>query len=204
MKKYYVLLVLVGTVCLWTSCTENTNTVNAGNLPQENNPPIPEDNSNPGTTQTPSEPVSTPPKTDAEIALEAGVFATNVALELIEQQKIKNSNREANREKMYAYQIGMQMKEKDAFKAYNDLVDSKVPSIYVFKAGRKEYYIVKFEAKGEEELKTSYGDFKSQLGANGTEGLKVINLMDFCTKRETVAKDDVSEGGIVIECLTCN
>ena len=77
--------------------------------------------------------------------------------------------------------------------------DESIPSIYVFKAGRKEYYIVQFEAKGEEELSLAKGDFKNTLGYSGNEGLKIINLNEaFCPKRKSVTRETIESDGDVI------
>lgn len=128
----------------------------------------------------------------------------NTTMDLVERQRIKDSINAANKEKMYAYQIGLKYKEKDAFNAYNTLSDAGISNIYIFKAGRKEYYIVKYEAKDKAELEQSIEDLKTQLGNNGTEGVDVVNLMDYCSSNETIAKYTKSENGVEIRCLMCD
>lgn len=209
MKKSFILFVLITAFSIYTSCNDsnntNTTTVNGSNPAEESSSTssTEEVNLNTQTAETTKESAKTANKTDAEILLAGGELLANVTLNLIERQRIKDSINSANKEKMYAYFIGVKMKEKQALKAYNEL-RAKTPSIYVFKAGRKEYYIIKFEAKGEEELTASLDDFKTQLGENGTEGVKVMNLTDFCSKRETITKDNMSEDDIEIKCLKCN
>lgn len=188
---------------LVSSCNENNTEVNNTTNPNssETNAETSQDNAS---NETTSASENQDKKSDEELILEGSKFLINTAMDIAEKQRIKDSINRANREKMYAYKIGLQYKEKDAFQAYQTLLDAGISNVYVFKAGRKEYYLVRFEAKGEEELNVGYGDFKTQLGDNGTEGLKVINLMDFCDKKETIIKQTETSKGNEIKCLVCD
>ncbi len=206
MKNKLLYLITATTMVLVFACTENNTEVNNNNNPNGNeseNATTSETNGGASETSTESEkPASS--KTDGELIFEGGKLLLNASLDAIEKQRIKDSINRANKEKMYAYQIGLQYREKDAYEAYNKLIDAGVTNVYVFKAGRKEYYVVRFEAKGDEELNSGYGDFKTMLGDNGSEGVKVVNLMNFCDKKETIIKQTETSKGNEISCLICD
>lgn len=143
-------------------------------------------------------------KTKEELILDGAKLVINTAMDVIEKQRLKDSINAANREKMFAYQIGLQYREQDAFDAYNKLVDSGISNLYIFKISRKEYCIVKFEAKEKEALDHDKEEFTNSLGENGSEGVSIINLMDFCSKKETVVKQLKMEKGKEIKCLVCD
>lgn len=202
MKKISIIF-YTGIILLLGSCddtTTNNNAADSSNSPIQTEKPASQGIENSNVNESNSQGSK---KTDGEIILEATDLAVNAISDLIEIKRIKDSIRQANKNKMFAYQIGLKMGEREAYSAYKTLKDENISSIYVFKVGRKEYYIVQFEANGEEELKEMFGAFKTQLGENGTEGLKVINLNDFCNNRETITKLVKSEDGIEIKCLTC-
>jgi hypothetical protein len=197
----------ISTLCLFLflACNENNTDVTNNNDPNSaTNNPTSKDSTNSNETVQTSESENSTSKTDAEVMLDAGKFIISTGIDFSEKQRIKDSVNEAHKEKMYAYQIGLQYREQDAFDAYAKLIDSGVSNLYVFKVGRKEYYVIRFEAKGLEELEMSKEDFKSQLGDNGTEGLKVINLTDFCSKKETVIKHNETDKNREIKCLVCD
>ena len=191
MKKIFILLVLSSTLSIWTSCTDTNNTDASSSTTVNENV----DSSKSSTTDQ--------KKSDGEVILEGGKVILNAVTDGIDKQRIKDSIREANKTKMYAFQIGIKMPEKDAYEAYNKLKDANIPNVYIFKAGKREYYTVQFQAKGEDDLNLSLGTFKSQLGELGTEGLSVINLNDFCSKRETVSRYSTIKDGDEIKCLEC-
>lgn len=199
MKNKLLYLITLTSLILVFACNENNTEVTNNNSPNGND----SENATVSETSNSSEKPEAS-KTDAEVILDAGKFLVKAGMDLAEQQRIKDSINRANKEKMYAYQIGLQYREKEAYEAYNKLVDAGVNSVYVFKARRKEYYVVRFEAKGEEELNLGMGDFKTQLGENGTEGIKVVNLMDFCDKKETIIKQTETSKGKEIKCLVCD
>lgn len=207
MKQYILFLIFVVSLCFY-ACNNNesslTNNNNDSSTPATSEPVVAEPNDNQTTTEDNGYSSNSQHKTDEELIFEGANILLNTTKDLIEQQRIKDSINRANREKMYAFQIGLKYREKDALKAYQELADANVSSLYVFKAARKEYYIVCFEAKGEEELKRDYGNFITSLGDNGTEGVKIVNLMEFCSKKETVSRYDVDEKENEIKCLTCN
>lgn len=211
MKKIIYLLGIISILSVIISCSDtnnntnnNTNTNTNGsddNNPSEiNNSSSSSSGGENSSTQSDSE----KPKTDAEIAFEATEYALNGISDIAERLRVKDSIRQSDKGTMYAFQIGIKMKESDANDVYKKLIDANISSIYVFKAGRKEYYIVQFQAKGEEELNLLLGDFKFSLGELGTEGLKVINLNDFCSRRQTVTRYTTGKNADEVKCLQCD
>lgn len=197
----FLLLIVVSCNENNTDVTNNNNS-ETPNVNSESNDSG--ENSEESTSGNASTSESSTSKTDAEIILEGGKILLNSTIDIIEKQRIKDSINLANKEKMFAYQIGLKYKEKDAFEAYKKLIKAGVSNVYVFKAARKEYYIVKFEAKEKQELESAKNDVKSKLGDLAAEGLDVINLMDFCSKKETVIRFKDKSNRIEIKCLACD
>lgn len=182
-----------------TNSTANTSTIETSTTSEENNT-IPDASPSTVSQSTPEK-----PKTDEEIIFEAAELTLNAISDIAEKQKTKDSIRQAEKDRMFAFQIGMKMREDDAYALYHKLTILGIPSIYVFRAGRKEYYVVQFEAKGEEELSLLKGDFKNALGDSGSEGLKIINLNEaFCPKRKSVTRETIESDGDEIKCLFCD
>lgn len=141
-------------------------------------------------------------KTDAELIEEAAIKTLEISSVFFRKMKTNDSIKMANREKMFAYQIGFAISDKDeVFDLFNKLEDTK--DIYVLKQSRKDYFIIKYEGKGEKELKDSLLLFEKQIGQDA----KVVNLMTLCSKNEklmvgeklTKRKDDTE-----IPCLVCD
>ena len=90
--------------------------VSSSNPNEGNNSPTStsEVNSSSSTTETTDGQTS---KTDAEVALEAMEIALNGISDVAEILRIKDSVRQANKTKMFAYQIGIKMREDDAYNA---------------------------------------------------------------------------------------
>lgn len=206
------LIVLFSTCVVGTGCNETSNTNNNTNTLGESPSseaitPNEESDTESVASESESHPISPEPhkpKTDGEVILEASEVLLDGITDMVEMQRVKDSIRQANKSTMFAYQIGVMMRESLAYEEYRKLKEAKIPSVYVFKVGRKEYYLVQFEAKGQEELSLEKGEFKTKLGELGSEGLSIVNLNDFCSKRETVIRCSVSEDGETIKCLQCD
>lgn len=174
MKQYILFSIFFLSVCLF-SCSENNNSVT--NNKDDSSVPIIEEphivTANDSQTTTPNNGTSSnnQHKTDEELIFEGANILLNTTKDLIEQQRIKDSINKANREKMFAFQIGLKYREKDAIKVYQKMLDENISNLYIFKAARKEYYLIRFEAKGEEELKRDYGNFIATIGEYGAEGI---------------------------------
>lgn len=141
-------------------------------------------------------------KTDAELIEEAAIKTLEISRDFFRNMKTNDSIKMANREKMFAYQIGFAINDKDeVFDLFNKLADTK--DIYVLKQSRKDYFVIKYEGKGEKELNDSLLHFEKQIGQDA----KVINLMTLCSKKEklmlgeklTKRKEDAE-----IACLVCD
>ncbi|HWY12717.1 MAG TPA: hypothetical protein VN026_15395 [Bacteroidia bacterium] len=145
------------------------------------------------------------PKSDAEVILDAANIAVNATKDIIRQNQIKDSINLAHKEKYFAFKIGLKQHKKDAIEMYKKLIGAGISSIYIFHISKKENYLVKFEAKGEEDLKLAMSDFKTQLGEFGNDGLDIINLTDpnYCSKNQTISKHSENDSGIDINYLVC-
>lgn len=140
-----------------------------------------------------------------EIAKEAIGAAVDITKFLITNLKKNDSIRMANREKMFGYQIGFKIKHAD------DVLDlyEKIPDkagVFIIKAGRKHYYLVKYEGKSKEELVDQLDDYNSTIPLDlGRAG--VINLNTLCSRREKLTRDEdlnSHKEGASIPCLICD
>lgn len=125
---------------------------------------------------------------------------------VIKTLKVNDSIRVANREQMYAYQIGLPIKHEDeVFEEYAKLENTE--SVYVLKKSRKEFYLLKYEGKPKEELNDGLEEYKKSIPSDLSGGAKVINVMSLCSKREklmvgeSLSKRKENEE---IPCLICN
>jgi|GEM_PF-5886092 len=125
---------------------------------------------------------------------------------VIKTLKVNDSIRVANREQMYAFQIGLPIRHKDnVFEEYGKLENTE--SIYVLEKSRKEYYIIKYEGKSQEELIDALEEYRKTIPSDLSGGVKVINIMSLCSKRdklmvgENLRKRKENEE---IPCLICN
>jgi len=141
---------------------------------------------------------------NVEIAKEAIDAVAVLADKAISNQRLKDSIRTANRESMFVYQIGLPIiHEKDIFDVVHKLVG--IENVSVFKNSRKEHYIIVNEQKTKMELVDGLAALNSQLADLNTRA-KIINLYNFCNKKEipmsdgkiTKRKDDLE-----LECITC-
>lgn len=102
---------------------------------------------------------------------------------VIKNLKVNDSIRVANREQMFAYQIGLPIANKeDVFEEYDKLEDTE--SVYVLEKSRKEFYIIKYEGKTKDELNEGLEEYKKRVPSTLSGTAKVINLMSLCSKRD--------------------
>lgn len=102
---------------------------------------------------------------------------------VIKTLNVNDSIRVANREQMYAYQIGLPIRHKDeVFETYAELENTE--SVYVLEKSRKEFYIIKYEGKTKEELMDGLEDYRKSVPSTLSGGAKVINVMSLCSKRD--------------------
>lgn len=163
-------------ICLFTgatvaSCdpappkTDNSVVVEPGPVTEE---------SNPGKSESSS---------DEKIVKEVVNATVDLTKTVIKTLKVNDSIRVANREQMYAYQIGLPIRHKDeVFEAYGKLENTE--SVYVLEKSRKEFYIIKYEGKTKEELTDGLEDYRRSVPAALSGGAKVINVMSLCSKRD--------------------
>jgi hypothetical protein len=118
-----------------------------------------------------------------KIAKEVINATVDLTKTVIKTLKVNDSIRVANREQMYAYQIGLPIKDKDdVFEEYGKLENTE--SVYVLKKARKEYYLIKYEGKTKDELSAGLDDYRKSIPSDLSGGAKVINVMSLCSKRE--------------------
>jgi hypothetical protein len=209
MKKriaYFAILALLS-----ASCSTETNSESASNASTNS-----VDNSNPIQGISSEQPLNseqvkdeTPTSNDnIEMYLKAGEILADVVGDAIETKKLKDSIRVANKEKMYAYQIGLQITDKDElFESFNKLSEAGVSNLYVLKKGKNDFILVKYEAKPENELKDSLDAFKLRISSIHNEKVDVINLMSECDKKEIIKKGEKltkRKEDSEIPCLICD
>lgn len=146
------------------------------------------------------------PKTDEEKIELAVNTAIDIRQLVVKRIQTNDSIRMANREKMYAYQIGMPFSDLDeVFEEFNKFDNTE--DFYVLKKSKRDYYLIKYDGKTEGELRDALSDFKNQLPADANGTAKIINLMSLCSKREKlVVGEKLTKRKIDTEipCLICN
>jgi hypothetical protein len=135
---------------------------------------------------------------DAKELIEAGH-------ELLEEKRKNDSIKLLQRERTFAYQLGLPFKkEKLLFEVYKKLSDTK--AVYAFKIDRNEYVLIKYEGKSEEELDDELEAYKTLYGAEVIGNIKKIDLVKECGKRKMpilTGKIRVRRDTTEINCLTC-
>jgi hypothetical protein len=194
-------------IVLFISCSETNTEVNtnANNLDKngavQDNPNMSSHTFTPDITNNTYEAKS---KTDAEVILQGLEFALEKTQDIVRRQKIKDSINDLYKDKYFAYQIGIKQGRDEAYDAYKKLSEEGVSSLYVFKVSRKEYYLVKFQAKLVDELTQNLDSVKVELGEYANEGIKIINLTSFCNRRESVMRTNKEDDDVEIRCLICD
>ncbi|MGZ3894683.1 MAG: hypothetical protein ACXVPN_15420 [Bacteroidia bacterium] len=147
------------------------------------------------------------PKSDGEVALEAFQTSVELTKDLIENKRVNDSIKQSHKDKMYAYQIGVEKTDKDAvFDTYKKLMDLGITNMYVLKKSRKDFIIVKYEAKGQDELTGALDAFKTQIASvEGNVG--ITNLMQICGANDIIKSGkNLTEhkADFEIPCLICD
>lgn len=142
---------------------------------------------------------------EEKIAKEILKTTADLAKNLVNNRRVKDSILLANRVELCVYQIGLPIQDKDeVFEIYNKLDDKE--SVYVFEKTRGEYYLVKYEGKTRDELLIELKDYQNGLRSE-IKGVKVLDLTKFCSKKKKIVV-----GGSIkkrktnseIQCLICN
>lgn len=194
MKDFKQLIIFISiSACMFSSCGRNS--------PKDDNNVVISDNTN----EIQAEETKPENKSEInEIVKEVVPVVVDLTKTVIKNIKINDSIKMANREQMFAYQLGLPIRhEEELFEAYHKL--SNTESIYVLEL-RKEYYLIKYEGKSKSELETELDNVKEELSANVTGAIKVKNLMDLCSKREKlIVGDNITRRKEEIElpCLIC-
>jgi hypothetical protein len=145
-------------------------------------------------------------KLNAELAKEAIGAAVDLGKFVFSTIKINDSIKMANREKMFAYQIGLPMSDKSqVFEEYKKIHDST--GLFVMKVSRRDYYIVKYDGRSKEELEDNLDNFNALLSIDISGNAKVINLMSLCSKREKLMRGEnltKRKETIELPCLICD
>lgn len=139
----------------------------------------------------------------AKEVLDATVDLTKTVIKTL---KVNDSIRVANREQMYAYQIGLPIRHEDeVFEEYAKLENTE--AVCVLKRSRKEFYLLKYEGKTKEELSEGLEAYKKSISSDLSGGARVINVMSLCPKREKLMKGrnlSKRKEQEEIPCLICN
>lgn len=140
-----------------------------------------------------------------ELTKEAIGAAVDLTKFLITNLKKNDSIRMSNREKMFAYQIGFKIKrEENVFEVYEKIPDKT--GVFVIRAGRKHYYLVKYEGKSKEELIEKLDEYNNTIPVDLGRA-SVVNLTTLCSRREKLTRDeDLSKRkeDIELPCLICD
>jgi len=147
----------------------------------------------------------TSPKSRVQEILEDGKVVINAGKELLNEKRKNDSIKLSRREKMFAYQLGLPIKnEKLLMEAYKKL--SSTQDIYAFKRDKNEYLLVKYEDLPREELELGLEAYRN-LHANEVIGaIKIIDLAWECGKRKMPVltyKIKMRKDTTQINCLTC-
>lgn len=140
-----------------------------------------------------------------ELAKEAIGAAVDLTKFIITNLKKNDSIRMSNREKMFAYQIGFKIKrEENVFDVYKKIPDKT--GVFVIRAGRKHYYLVRYEGKSKEELIEKLDEYNNSIPVDLGRA-SVVNLTTLCSRREKLTRDeDLSrrKEDIELPCLICD
>lgn len=126
-----------------------------------------------------------PQKTVEAEYVEAGKVIIDLATEAYEDKKQNDSIIIANKEKIWACQIGTPKKWDAAWDLYEKV--KQIDGICFFKISRNEYLVVKYNGDSEENVKTTMNNLLSEIDNIG-EKIQVIDLMSFCSKKEKVVE----------------
>lgn len=146
---------------------------------------------------------------DIEAGVETAIDITKTIAdatnELLESKRRKDSVKLSLREKMFAYRLGVSVKnEKLVLEAYSNLSDKE--GVFAFKRGRREYFLVKYQDKSEEDLDRELNDYKEEHSGEVIGEIRKTDLMKECGKRKTpglTSRIKSRKNKIQLDCLTC-
>lgn len=147
-------------------------------------------------------------KTDplVESIIETAPEIIEIGKEIIEEKQRRDSIKIAERGGMFAYQLGVGFRhERLVIEAYEKLMDKD--HVCVFKLGRKDYILIKYEGKNEKQLEDELASIRELYSADVTGDVKLIDLMRECGRNEKpmlTHKIKQRRKDIIIDCLTCN
>lgn len=189
------LLILVMGSCMMLSCEQTP--------PKTDDSVVVEPSPVNGNTESSTESTTSSNEKIAKEVISATVDLTKTVVKTL---KVNDSIRMANREQMYAYQIGLPIKDKDeVFEEYAKLDNTE--AVYVLKKSRKEFYLLKYEGKTREELNEGLEEYKNSMPSELSGSAKVINVMSLCSKREKLMVGEPltkRKEKEEIPCLICN
>lgn len=170
MRLYKVLVLLV--ILLVIACDDS------GEGKMEISSTINESTTN-NSTQVNIEPAADTFNT-AELVQESAEALFTLGENLIKKHKEKDSIRAAEREKLFAYRIGLPINDKDqVFEMYNKLTATE--NIYALKQSRQDYYLVYYNGYSKKQLEDSLEAFRAKLPTEFKNTLKVVNIMELCS-----------------------
>lgn len=118
--------------------------------------------------------------------VEAGKEVYDIASEAIADKKYRDSTYLANREKLWAFQIGTIKKEDAAWDLYGKV--KHIEGICFFKVSRREYLVIKYNGSfKEEDMEQTLNSFAESIDSLG-EKVQKIDLMSYCSKKEKVVE----------------
>lgn len=120
----------------------------------------------------------------------AATTVKDFAEDISKNKQRKDSIFKANRKQVWVYQIGLPKNNLESlWEAYKKL--KAIPGIFVFKESRKNFFIIKDDAYTEQQLTDSLNKVKMQIDTICAEKkIEIINLMDFCSKKETIIEGE--------------
>jgi len=144
-------------------------------------------------------------KSDTEVIVNAADTGFQLAGELINQQKKKDSIIRANKEAYWVYQIGVPKRSKnELWETYKLL--QHIPNVKVFKESRKSFYIIKDDGIEKDSLVKGEIAFKASI--NKIENrINIIDLATFCKVRKQIAEGDrlkIRKPKVKLPCLICD
>ena len=152
---------------------------------------------------------TTPQKTDIENALETADKIEDKVIEVVDEIKEsearKDSIWEAEREKVWVYQLSDLTTEKEALLEPYKLL-TNIQNIKAFKQG-KTYFLYKNDRASKSALDDSLEAYQSKFNTVNLH-LKVVDLMSYCKRNQKLAQTDnvkikVKKESISIPCYKC-
>lgn len=147
--------------------------------------------------------------TEIEEGVETIINVTQTIVEagndMLEAKRRKDSIKLSQREKMFVYQLGIPFKNtKQLLEAYENFSDKE--GVCVFKKSHKEYLLIKYQSKSEEDLDKELDDYRSDYAAGVIGEIKKIDLVRECGKRKSPSikgKLKSRKKNIKLDCLIC-